>query len=1122
VEDFYMFSLTTSKIQKENLNRAKTNKILQATKMSALTETGELLVNIGVFLLTLARAKRQSHLSNATHVRSKASKLFALFFILLFASTFFSPPQPIKAEAEKESVKNHTLGKQLTFHDPSYSVAEATTLFFDDFESYEVGTFPSAGGWVLVWNGMGSKYQVVTSDHYHSPSKSFQLLGSYGWSSVAERHFSTAAKVIGFEAYVMAEEYTHHNVKGVGSIGFWNREEATWGKYYVTVAFMGDGYLAVTFINASGSTENIELQPYTPGTWYKVKVVLDRSTNTLSVWINDALKASNIKTTNTNINALEVSSAWAEVRCYFDDIKVFTEEGSNLPPTLSLSDPQISGLTVTINGAVSPGYSGASISRIHWEWGDGKSEDSSAFPASHTYSSPGTYTITVTVYQSDGLTAKKTVTVTVQAPSFDFSVSTSGTSFSVVQGDSIIIPVSVSLIEGTPSSVSLSGYIVTKGLVVMWFRIEFNPSSGTPPFSSTLTIKVPEDAPPGTYEVGIIANGVDANGVEVHHYTTVTVKVNPPLEIMDYSTLVEQKVVKPYNPLARQTIEQTSVGPYTPPEQLETGLTITSLSKGIPTEGQYFWLLVTIKNSGKSPIKVPSSLIPVSRDPDRDPTGEVPMISCLSTINGEIILDPSVSETIMYKCVATWHFIDPVSFTETAKQAFINVGISALASVNELVEIYSEANDIKDIIAAFTYNKVICPYVTYDLTSFPAQGKKISVKVIVPKNKFDAFNGYVHFTRPTSRVLSFGSGLIASIGINAIFSLTSEGVAVPPLLEGGTALAIAINALAVPVADYYYEKVMSDPSLNYTRLVPPPTVPGAFSRLPNSTEYKALLYEYLFLAYLNASAESMARANGAREMNDTKYYYLQLRNAQMYAANASIYYSRLVPLLVQIVEELNRSGYINEASFIKGKEYIAKNGLPSNVTRLLEELGFTKYINIREVEEQIKSAKYEPLNVTAFKEALELSKKYNPAALFNQSFAEELESVSNKTLCQVVLNATGPSNATVKVDGKDYPLPSSLYLNLGTRHNLTFAQVVPGLFQDYVFKELHVGNQTYANPSIQLTVLEPVSVTAIYEARPSTLAIAIIALALLAAIAAAYTLRRKHAAKPLPPPPPPS
>jgi len=302
---------------------------------------------------------------------------------------------------------------------------------------------------------------------------------------------------------------------------------------------------------------------------------------------------------------------------------------------------------------------------------------------------------------------------------------------------------------------------------------------------------------------------------------------------------------------------------------------------------------------------------------------------------------------------------------------------------------------------------------------------------------------------------------------------------------------------------------MSDPSLNYAQLVPPPIIPEAFSKLPNSTESKALLYEYLYLSYLNASAESLARANGAREMNDTKYYYLQLRNAQMYAANASTCYSNLVPLLEQMVNELNKSGYINETSFIKGQEYIAKNGLPSNVTRLLEELGFTKYINISEVEEHIKSAKYEPLNVTAFNEALELSKKYNPAAFFNQSFAEELESVSNKTLCQVVLNATGLKNATVEVDGKDYTMPTSLYLNLGTKHNITFVQVVPGLFYDYVFKELHVGNETFTNPSYQLTVLEPSSITAVYESRLSMLSIGLARTTVLALVVVAYFIKRK-------------
>jgi len=202
-----------------------------------------------------------------------------------------------------------------------------TTIFFDDFESYEVGTFPSTGGWALIWDGMGSQYQVITNATYHSPSKSFQLWGAYGWSSVAERHFDSTARVIGFEAYMMAEGYPQSDVDGVGSVGFWNREKDTWGKYYVTVEFRSNKYLVVGFINDAGVLDHKEIQPYVPGTWYKVKVILDRSTSTFSVWINDELKVSGIKTQGTyDINALEVSSAWGEVRCYFDDVRVFTVE----------------------------------------------------------------------------------------------------------------------------------------------------------------------------------------------------------------------------------------------------------------------------------------------------------------------------------------------------------------------------------------------------------------------------------------------------------------------------------------------------------------------------------------------------------------------------------------------------------------------------------------------------------------------------------------------------------------------------------------------------------------------------------------------------------------------------
>ena len=83
------------------------------------------------------------------------------------------------------------------------------------------------------------------------------------------------------------------------------------------------------------------------------------------------------------------------------------------PPSLTLFSPEVNELTVTVNGVATPGTPDATITRIHWDWGDGTEEDS-WFPAVHTYENPGTYTVTVTVYQSDGLTTTKTLTITVK------------------------------------------------------------------------------------------------------------------------------------------------------------------------------------------------------------------------------------------------------------------------------------------------------------------------------------------------------------------------------------------------------------------------------------------------------------------------------------------------------------------------------------------------------------------------------------------------------------------------------------------------------------------------------------------------------------------------------------
>jgi len=400
--------------------------------------------------------------------------LFSLVSGALRENVVKADSQPILAMFHNQNPPNYS--------DPSNEASvktqeiSETTIFFDDFESYEAGTFPSTGGWALIWDGMGSQYQVITNTTYHSPSKSFQLWGAYGWSSVAERHFDSTARVIGFEAYMMAEGYPQSDVDGVGSVGFWNREKDTWGKYYVTVAFRSNKYLVVGFINDTGVSDYKEIQPYVPDTWYKVKVILDRSTSTFSVWINDELKVSGINTQETyDINALEVSSAWGGVRCYFDDVRVFTVEEtpdfsiSITPSSQSVTQGSSTTYAVTVtslngfNNPVSLSISSTLPSGVTYSFSPNQvtPTNSSTLTISTSTSTPAnTYTITI-IASGGGIThtAQVTLNVTSKFISFTPLYPSSNTDIShVMQGGTFIRYYKVVDANGIPISNAVVAY----------------------------------------------------------------------------------------------------------------------------------------------------------------------------------------------------------------------------------------------------------------------------------------------------------------------------------------------------------------------------------------------------------------------------------------------------------------------------------------------------------------------------------------------------------------------------------------------------------------------------------------------------------------------------------------
>ena len=190
------------------------------------------------------------------------------------------------------------------------------TLFEDDFESYQVGDFPSSGGWEIIFSGAGTQYQVIVDNVSASPTKSLQLLGQSSWACDTVKRFNTNCPIIGYEAHVMVEDIDVVDLP-IGRVGFWSRAAPNIGRFYALVDFCGGGT-----IKADGQV----LQNYTANTWYKIRVILNKETRLFSVWIDDVLLLEDafVPHDTSNIEAFGLASEmFGSFKAYFDDVKVF-------------------------------------------------------------------------------------------------------------------------------------------------------------------------------------------------------------------------------------------------------------------------------------------------------------------------------------------------------------------------------------------------------------------------------------------------------------------------------------------------------------------------------------------------------------------------------------------------------------------------------------------------------------------------------------------------------------------------------------------------------------------------------------------------------------------------------
>ena len=229
------------------------------------------------------------------------------------------------------------------------------TLFEDDFESYQVGDFPSSGGWEMIFSGAGTQYQVIVDNVSASPTKSLQLLGQSSWACDTVKRFNTNCPIIGYEAQVLVEDIDVVDLP-TGRVGFWSRAAPNIGRFYALVDFCGGGT-----IKADGQV----LQNYTANTWYKIRVILNKETRLFSVWIDDVLLLEDafVPHDTSNIEAFGLASEmFGSFKAYFDDVKVFYV--FDLDPKLELVPAKGIAATTLVGSGFAP------KSKISVTWDD--------------------------------------------------------------------------------------------------------------------------------------------------------------------------------------------------------------------------------------------------------------------------------------------------------------------------------------------------------------------------------------------------------------------------------------------------------------------------------------------------------------------------------------------------------------------------------------------------------------------------------------------------------------------------------------------------------------------------------------------------------------------------------
>lgn len=197
-----------------------------------------------------------------------------------------------------------------------------SAFFKENFDSYIAGSFPTEGPWTLKYYGAGNNYQIVTSEKSVSPENSMHLLGNKmkNFSAIMAADLPQVPDVINVELKMNAEG----DDVAFALCSFAHADNKTnWGDMYLKVEF-ADGKIRYqipewTVYDVAPS--------YEPNHWYKLRVKMNQSAKTVSVWVDDELKVSNqaFNLDSWSLDNICLASNKNYKKVWFDDIFIWAE-----------------------------------------------------------------------------------------------------------------------------------------------------------------------------------------------------------------------------------------------------------------------------------------------------------------------------------------------------------------------------------------------------------------------------------------------------------------------------------------------------------------------------------------------------------------------------------------------------------------------------------------------------------------------------------------------------------------------------------------------------------------------------------------------------------------------------